>query len=267
MNQISRICVSLFFALFLGAVTSQSAVGITADEVFKGASAKYEKFMSSVKDVTLEQEMNMAQGGMKMLMKVMRKGNKYRIETTTSSPAGAPGAQMPPMTTTVVCDGKETWMVSPFAGKRRLEGAEAEGYSPQLDWTDRLKGRLVLLGEEKVAGRNAWVIEVKQDEKAPETEPFSKVWIDTSNYWMLKAQSKTPEGVAESRLSDFRKVHGGYSMPFLHEVFINGVLQSKMVTKNVKTNAGLSDDLFDASKLKSQGMSLEDMFKQGMQGN
>ena len=84
---------------------------------------------------------------------------------------------------------------------------------------------------------------------------------------MLKAESKTQRGVAVSQLSDFRKVRGAFSMPFLHEVSINGVLQSKMVTKNVKINTGLSDDLFDASKLKSQGMSIEDMLKQGMQGN
>ncbi len=217
--------------------------------------------------INLEQEMNMAQTGMKMLMKVMRKGAKYRVETVTSTPAGTSGGRMPDMTTIIVCDGKETWMVSPFAGKRRIDGAEAQDYSPHLDWTDRLKGRLVLLGKEKVGGRSAWVIEVKQDEKAPGIEAFSKVWIDTSNYWMLKAESKTQRGVAVSQLSDFRKVRGAFSMPFLHEVSINGVLQSKMVTKNVKINTGLSDDLFDASKLKSQGMSIEDMLKQGMQGN
>jgi len=201
-------------------------------------------------------------------MKMMRKGNKYRLETMTSTPAGRGGAQMPPMTTTIIFDGKDTWMASPFAGKKRLEGDEAKGHSPQLSWTENLEGRLVLLGEEKVAGRSAWVVEVKEDKKR-ETEPeaFSKVWIDTSNYWMLKAESKTPKGVAESRLSDFRKVHGDFSMPFLHEVLVNGVLQSKLVTKGVKVNAGLSDDLFDASKLESQGMSMEDMFKQGMQGN
>ncbi len=268
MNQISRVCVSLFLALFLVAMTCHLVEGMTADEVLKGASAQYESFMSSVKDLTIEQEMSMGQGQMKMQMKMMRKGNKYRIETTTSTPPGRGGAQMPPMTTTIIFDGKDTWIASPFAGKRRLEGDEAKGHSPQLSWTENLQGRLVLLGKEEVAGRSAWVVEVKEDKnRKTEPEAFSKVWIDTSNYWMLKAESKTPKGVAESRLSDFRKVHGDFSMPFLHEVLVNGVLQSKLVTKGVKINAGLSDDLFDASKLTSQGMSMEDMFKQGMQGN
>jgi outer membrane lipoprotein-sorting protein len=130
-----------------------------------------------------------------------------------------------------------------------------------------LKGRLVLVGEEKVADRNASVIEVKQDENS-QAGPgsFSKVWIDTSDYCMLKAQSRTPNGIAESRFSDFRKVQGDFSMPFLHEVYMDGVLQSKSVTKSVKLNSGLSDDLFDGSKLQSQGMSLEDMMKGSTQG-
>ena len=261
------ICASVFATLLVFAVLCGPAQGVTADEVFKAASAKYEKFVSSVKDLTIEQEMSMGQGQMKMQMKMMRKGKKYRIESTTSTPPGRGGAQMQPMTTTVLFDGKETWIVSPFAGKRRLEGDEAKAHSPQLSWTENLEGRLVLLGQEKVAGRDAWVIEVKEDKKATSPEAFSKVWIDASDHWMLKAESKTPKGTAQSRLSDFRKVHGDFSMPFLHEVFVNGVLQSKLVTKSVKTNSGLSDDLFDASKLESQGMSMEDMFKQGMQGN
>jgi len=267
MNQSGHTSLALFLVVFVITVAGQMAAGMTADEVFKAASAKYEEFTRSVKDMTVEQEMVMVQGQMKMQMKVMRRGNRYRIETTTSTPPGRGGAQMPPMTTIIIFDGKDTWMVSPFAGKRRLEGEEAKDHSPQISWTEKLKGRLVLLRKERVAGRNAWVIEVKEDKKATGPEAFSKVWIDTGNYWMLKAQSKTPKGTAESRLSDFRKVHGDFSMPFLHEVFINGALQSKLVTRSVKTNTGLSDDLFDASKLKSQGMSLEDMFKQGMQGN
>lgn len=244
-----------------------AASALTADEVLKGASERYGKFTSSVKDLTVEQEMTAVQGQMKTQMKMMRKGAKYRVESTTSGPAGGPGAQMRPMATTIIFDGKDTWMVSPFAGKRKMETDEALGRGPELSWTEKLKGRLVLLGEEKVADRNAWVIEVKQDEKSSAVpESFSKVWIDTGNYWMLKAQSKMPNGIAESRFSDFRKVEGDYSWPFLHEVFIDGVLQSKSVTKSVKTNTGLSDDLFDASKLKSQGMSLEDMMKGSTQG-
>jgi len=254
--------VLLMFAAICG-----PASALTADEVLKGASERYDKFTSSVKDLTIEQEMTVVQGQMKTQMKMMRKGAKYRVESTTSTPPSSEGAQRPPMTTTMIFDGKDTWIVSPFAGKRRLEADEALGRGPELSWTERLKGRLVLLGEEKVADRNAWVIEVKQDEKSPAgPEPFSKVWIDTGNYWMLKAQSKMPNGIAESRFSDFRKVQGDFSMPFLHEVFIDGVLQSKSVTKSIKTNSGLSDDLFDTSKVKSEGPSLEDMIKQSRQG-
>ena len=252
----------LMFAALCG-----PASALTADEVLKGASGRYDKFMSSVKDLTVEQEMTAVRGQMKTQMKMMRKGEKYRVESTTSGPAGGPGAQMRPVTTAIIFDGKDTWMVSPFAGKRRLETDEALGRGPELSWTEKLKGRLVLLGEEKVADRNAWIIEVQQDEKSPgEPGSFAKVWIDTSNYWMLKAQTKMPNGIAESRFSDFRKVGGDYSWPFLHEVFVDGILQSTSVTKSVKTNSGLSDDLFDASKLTSQGMSLEDMIKQSTQG-
>ena len=110
---------------------------------------------------------------------------------------------------------------------------------------------------------------MKQTGPDDESLPFSKMWVDTGSYQVLKGELKMLDKPAEMRFSDFRKVSGDFSMPFLQQVFVGGVLQSKIVTKSIKTNVGLSDDLFDASKLGEQGkqeMNMEEMLKR-MQGN
>jgi len=245
-----------------------SAMSMTAAEILKKVSARHDKFMSSVKDMQIEQEMIIVQGRQEVTsaVKSMWKGDKHRFETTVSANAG--GGQMPKMTTVVLFDGKDTWTVSPFAGKRRMEPSDVKDATPRFRWADKLKDRVRLVGKEKVGGREAYVIDVKQTGKeADESLPFSKVWVDTAGYQVLKGEFKMENRSAEMRFSDIRKVSGDFSMPFLQQVFVGGVLQTKIVTKSIKTNVGLSDDLFDASKLAGkQEMNMQEMIKR-MQGN
>jgi len=267
MNRAIHVTLGLFLAIFLVAIAGQTAEALTADDIFKKASAQYGLFTSAFKDMTIEREMTLTQGNVKVLTTIMRKGNKYRIETKGGIPGGAAGAQMPDMKTVVVFDGKETWMTNPMTGKKKLTGAEAKEKSPEGHWTDSLKGRLSLLGKEMVGDRNAWVFDVKQDDNSKEQSALSKLWVDTKNYWMLKAITKTAGTVMESQMSDFRKVKGDYSMPFKQKIFADGVLQATSLIKSIKTNTGLSDDLFDASKLESKGAGVGDILKWGLQGN
>ncbi|HUT02924.1 MAG TPA: outer membrane lipoprotein-sorting protein [bacterium] len=274
MRPTGRYVVSLVVALAVSFALCDCAMSITGAEILKRVSARHDKFMSSVKDWQIEQEMIIVQGGQEVTsaMKSMWKGDKYRVEMTSSGSAG--GGQMPKMTTVVVFDGKDTWTVSPFVGKRRLKPSEVKDATPRIQWSDKLKDRVRLVGKEKVDGREAYVIDVNQTgAEASGSLPFSKVWVDTANYQMLKGELKMQDKPAEMRFSDFRKVYGDFTMPFLQQVFVGGVPQTKIVTKSIKTNVGLSDDLFDASKLEGeqgkQEMNMEQMQEmiKRMQGN
>ena len=270
MGSTGRYVVSFVVALVVSFALCDRAMSITAAEILKTVSARHDRFMRSVKDVQIEQEMVVRQTGQEVIsaVKSMRKGDKYRVEMTSSG--SGQGGELPRMTTVVVFDGKDTWTVSPFVGKRRVEPNQVKDATPRIQWSDKLKDRVRLIGKEKVDGREAWTIEVKQTGPDDESLPFSKMWVDTGSYEVLKGELKMLDKPAEMRFSDFRKVHGDFSMPFLQQVFVGGVLQSKIVTKSIKTNVGLSDDLFDADKLepeKKMGMEqMQEMIKR-MQGN
>ena len=124
-------------------------------------------------------------------------------------------------------------------------------------------GDLALTGKETISGRDAFVIESKGT-KAPADGkmPFEKLWIDTKSYRMLKGSYSSPDGNVVMHSSDFRAIRGGFEWPYLTEVSVDGKLQSKMITKNIKLNSGLSDDLFDPSKLKAEGPSLQELMMQ-----
>lgn len=253
MGSTGRYVVSFAVALAVSFALCDCAMSITAAEILKTVTARQDKFMSSVKDMQLEQEMVFVQDGqeVKSAMKSMWKGDKHRFETTVAANAG--GGQMPKMTTVVVFDGKDTWTVSPFVGKRRVDPSQGKDATPRIQWSNKLKDRVRLIGKEKVDGREAWVIDVKQTgPEEDESLPFSKVWVDTGSYQVLKGEFKIENRSAEMRFSDFRKVYGDFNMPFLQQVFVGGALQTKIVTKSIKTNVGLSDDLFDASKLEPE---------------
>ena len=270
MRPTGRYVVSFVVAVAVSFGLCGSAMSMTAAEILKRVSGRYDKLMSSVRDMQIDQKMIIVQGGQAVTstVKTMRKGEKYRVEMTSLDNAG--GGQMPKMTTVVVFDGKETWTVSPFVGKRRVKQSNVKNATPRIKWSDKLKDRVRLVGKEKVGGREAWVIDVKQAGPDDESLPFSKVWVDVKSYQVLKGKLQLMDKPAEMRFSDFRKVHGDSIMSFLQETFVGGVLFSKIIIKSVKTNVGLSDDLFDPNKLEPARRmdmhEMQEMFK-GFKGN
>lgn len=248
--------------LLLSVVAFNLATAETAADVFKRAKAKQDELLSSVKDLTIEQDMIMFQGKDQSTtsMKMMYKGKKFRFETSTKTPPEAGGGQLPEVKTAILYDGKEMWMVAPFAGKTRMDDAEAK---KRMHWTDNIPPNAKLVGKEKVSGRSAYKIEIPNPS---EEFPYSIVWIDEKSLTMIRATSKSAQDAIDMKYSDFRKIYKDFEMPYLSEFLRNGELTSKTVTKSVKVNSGLSDDLFDPSKLQAQGPSLQDLFK-GMQGD
>jgi len=148
--------------------------------------------------------------------------------------------------TIVIYDGKDTWKISPFMGKRKLSGEEGKQYQRARNWWELVSENAKIVGSEKVDKRECYVVEI---EKGGEF-PFTKVWLDKGNLILTKGESKGPKGKTIVWIhSDFRKIKGDWEMPYKTEMYMNGKLMSTSLVKSIDTNKGISDDLFDPDKV------------------
>lgn len=255
---------SIFLSVFILCFLMFSAQGFSADfaSVMKEAQAKYAKFESSFKDMTINQETTMVTnaGNMPMKMTMYMKDKKFRAESNMAMPHG--GRNNANVETVIIHDGKDTWMVSPFMGKTKMPSGKEKDYENKSNWWAMISDKAQITGTEKIDGRECYVIEAT--EKA--MNPFNKIWVDKDALVMVKAENKTGNGkIMSAVFSDFKDVKGGWEMPYKTEVFMDGKLMSSSVIKSIDFNKGLSDDLFDASKIQAQEFNMQDMMKQMMQ--
>lgn len=236
--------------------------GLTADwsSILKEARAKYAKFEKEIKDMTIVQETKMTtpQGEMTSGTKILKKGKKFRMETTMQM-------QMPGvhggMKTITIFDGKDTWMISPMMGKRKLSAEEEKKYQTEKNWWEVISEKAKIVGTEKVGNRDSYVVEFKEGKEFP----FTKIWIDKKNLFLAKAESKGPKGKTMLWVfSDFRKIKRDYEMPYKTEMYVGGKLMSTNLVKSIEINKGLSDDLFNPEKVKVKGFSMQEMMKKMM---
>ncbi len=235
-------------------VVASKGYSATVTGIFKQARAKYAKFEKVAKDMVILYEMKAVEkeGEITAETKVLKKGEKFRIETTMEMPelpAGHPMAGKGEMKTIVIHDGKDTYMISPFAGKQKLpEGEGKDRVSATLFWTpseeDLEEVKLKLVGTDKVGKRDAYIIEAEEEDGS-----LSKTWIDKNSFVNLKTEDKSPESESVMLCSDFRTLEGGWEIPYKTEVYEDKKLVASIVIKSVKINTGLSDDLFNAGKV------------------
>ncbi len=242
--------------------------GFTQDlsSILKKLEVKYAKFEEEIKDMTTVQEIKVVtpEGEMVSEMQMLRKGEKFRMDTTTQmsqSPDMPEG--MGEMKTIIIYDGKDTWMISSFTGKKKkLSGKDEKQYQRERNWWKLISEKAKLLGTEKVGKRECYVVEIEQEEY-----PFTKLWLDKRNLVLIKNESKGTEGEIILLIhSDFRKIKGDWEMPYKTEMYTDGELMATSLVKSIKINKGLSDDLFDPDKvkIKRKGFGMREMMKQMM---
>ena len=244
--------------------------GLPADwpSVLKEAKAKYAKFEKEVKDMTIVQEMKMVTSEkdkkeMTSEMKALRKGIKFRIQTkmqmpqTPNMPKG-----MGEMETVIIYDGKDTWMISSFAGKRKLSVEKGGQYQMERNWWELISEKVKIVGTEKVSKRDCYVIETKEEKELP----FTKIWLDKKSLNLIKGERKEPKEKTMLWVhSDFKKIKDDWEWPHKVEIYVGDKLMSTSLVKSLEINKGLSDDLFDPDKVKMKGFNMKEMMKKMMQ--
>lgn len=235
------------------------AAGPAAAEDYSGALAKiaaaYSRYGQDFADMTIKQKMTIhtPQGEMNQASQLFRKGDKFRIDSQMEIP-NAPAA-MGKMETTVLYDGMNTWMSSPFTGKRQLPATEAAHYANQRNFSRFINQSSRITGEETVGGRACYVLETTDENKVP-----LKLWIDKDHFTLVQGEAKQSEGTIRWTGSDFRKVKGDWEMAYETKVYLNDELLSTVDIESVQTNTGLSDAIFNPDSL-TAGNGMQDMIQ------
>jgi len=130
--------------LLVASVILFSAIGQgfsqSLSDILKEAESNYKNFNQEFKDMAIvfDAKIFTPEGEMITEMKLFTKGEKSRSETLMKFPesAGMPEG-MGNMLVIVISDGQDTWMISPFVGKKKLtdEQAEEQMYSQTgMNW-------------------------------------------------------------------------------------------------------------------------------------
>lgn len=238
--------------------------GLSADisAILKEARARSARFEEAVRDMSIVQETVTLtpRGRVVSEGKMLKKGEKFRVETSVKMPPSAGG---PPGSgagqTIVLYDGQETWMISPLTGKRKIPADQAPQYHLERHWVDSVASGARLVGTEKVGLRECYLIEVEPQNQ----RPFTKLWLDKKSLVRVKAEGRGPQGQKVQWLySDFRKVEGDWEVPYKTEMFVEGQLVSSTLVKSLQINQGLSDDLFEAGRIEAPpGPDLQELRK------
>ena len=226
------------------------------------------KYTQGIKDITwtMEMEVPSSEGSFKTTSVLYSKGERFRVEVSMEGmeDAGVP-AEMAGMTTIVIGDGTNAWIVNPMMGKSQIPAEEGAKYRGQWSCSDYVPVAAEIIGSEKIGGRDCYVLSVLD-----ESSDYAKLWIDQKSFILMKMEGKPQEGVASMiLLSDYRKVSGDFEMPYRTEMYSGKELISTSVVKSVEVNKGLSDDLFDPDKVEASGSDMKDMMDQmkKMKGN
>lgn len=241
-----------------------AGVGLAEDigDIVAKLQAKYGKYEKLVKDLTMSMDVTVANGKNTMTSEntMYYKEPKFRMDSKVNM--GQSGA----MTTTIVFDGDEMWMVSPM-GTHKLGDKDQVKYDRDKSWRwwSYLTENGTVTSSETVDGHDCWVIEFPQaDEKAKnQARPhFSKLWLAKDVLVQVKAEVLTEKKKkAVIVYSDIKPAIGKMEMPYKTETFVDGKLASTAVIRSVEYNKNLPDELFSAAKAKSENKGLGGMLK------
>lgn len=247
---------------------------MTAKKVIENMKRAYEEEMKGVEDLTIK-----TNEGITYRKRACVNGRTFYKTRDESIERGK--------TRVVIYDGEYVWSVSLFSGKIRRKKAQTEiSPSPKEMWKGLEKADVKLIGTENLFGNQAYVLSIPdmgkvtmpQREEKPGTPGggSGKIWIDARRWVLLKIEGLMgPFGIGgreisiklEVHMKDYRRVDG-YNLlfPYREETYIEPIgltpEEKKMMAGfgedrvtieevlDVKVNTGLSDDLFDGTKLK-----------------
>jgi zinc protease len=252
----TRAAVLSAFLVFLTAVSFA--------EDFSGVLNKiknhYASFDQKVNDMTMTQEMKIDAGGRPMVQvgELYKKKNKFRMNSKLDLSGQQVPEEMAKMETTIIFDGKNTWMISPFLGKKMMPKQEARHYASQQA-ASFLGDNAKITGVENMEGRDSYVVEnvTADGEKI-------KLWLDKNSYQLIAGEVQDENGPIRWTYSDFRNVPGAGEMPYKTVVTQNGKTISTVTIDSVKVNTGLSDDLFNPDNVSSKGFDMQSMMQSMM---
>jgi len=232
-------------------------------QVLEQIKANQAKFATDVKDIKITQEMTTVtpDGNMAAMVTSLQKGKKFRNESTMDIPGMPEG--MGPMKSTIIFDGKDTWMIASMMGKKKLPPKESLEQQKDKNWWDFVSDNAAITGKEKVNGRECYVVEILKQKDAP----FTKIWLDEKNLVPMRMQSKgSKKETMITEFSDYKKVKGAWEMPYKITMSIDGKLVSTIVVKSLEVNKGIADEQFDAGKVQPEksGFSMGNIMKEMM---
>ena len=266
-NKVKWSVILLVVSVILFSVIAQGFSQSLSD-ILKKAESNYKNFNQDFKDMAIvfDAKIYTPEGEMTSEMKLFTKGEKSRSETLMKFPesAGMPEG-MGNMLVIVISDGQDTWMISPFVGKKKLTTEQAEEqmqYQTGMNWWKFISDKTKYVGIEKIGGRECYLLELEIERESP----YKRIWVDKNRLFIVQAEGDSSDGnKVRTTFSDFRKAKGSWELPYKIEVFINEVQTMTVLTKFLEINKGLSDDLFDVNKVEASGPNMQEMMQNMMQ--
>lgn len=251
-------CLLLLLCLFI----TGNVFALTWDELKGKIEAKYGTFSDEIKDMEMIMESETKgiegmEGAGPSEVKMYIKGDKYRMESKTSMPEGTGmPAGMGDMTSIMIFDGKDAWTINQFTGKQKLPADAAASAKNRISWWEDLPTKGKIIGSEKIGDRDCYIVETWDEENK---ENKIKGWVDKTSLLMIQMEFQGGKGETFKAVnSNFKKVEK-WEMPYTMEVYSGGKLITKTNIKTLNINKGLSDDLFDADKVKMESKSMPGM--------
>lgn len=227
-----------------------SAAAYEIDDLVRDARAYHGKMMTELHDLTIEQVATFhakGAGSSGMSSITYRKGDRWRTDASISA-GGMSSASGQKFDATTLFDGKDVWSVTAgIKAKVPPGGAQGQSSVPAY-WVEPVEGSKVV-GEETVGGRACWIVQAPLPAGAPAGFGAPKTWIDKKKFAHVQSEVVLSGKTIRSVFSDFRAVKGAFEVPYLVDVFSDGAKTMTAKITKLETGTGLSDDLFDASKL------------------
>ena len=255
--------VGIILFLVVGQGFSQSV-----SDILRKAENNYKNFNQDFKDMAMvfDAKIYTPEGEMTSEMKLFTKGEKSRSEIVMQFPgdAGMPEG-MGNMQTIIIFDGQDTWMISPFVGKKKLTTEQAEEqmqYQMGMNWWRSISDKAKYIGIERINNRECYVLKIEAEGDSLDT----KIWVDKNNLFLVQTENKNDSGETMRMIfSDFRKIKGSWELAYKTEGFLNEEPMMTILLKSFETNQGLSDDLFDINKVELSGPNMQEMMQNMMQ--
>jgi outer membrane lipoprotein-sorting protein len=209
---------------------------------------KYRDFDKDVKNMVIDMTITTSRDGqVEVKRKIFKKGDEVRMDNDIIAGANPqPGAKE--TKSVLVYDGKEAWQITP-SGKQQLPEEAKAQFQAESNWWDKLSQRAKVTGQEKVNGRDAYVLEISPSESDEGQQP-ARVWLDKKDLLMLQAENKTQDGkTLKWTFSDFKPVKR-WQMPARTDMYIDGKLVTTSLIQSIEVDQEIPDSLFNPDKVK-----------------